>query len=45
MKKAVSAEDKKAREAQAKAHQAAGWRRVLRLNNKGGGTFVMERSN
>lgn len=45
MKKAASNEERKEREAQAKAHAAAGWRRVLRLNRKGGGTFVVERSN
>lgn len=44
MKNAVNAEDKKAREAQTKAHNAAGWRRVLRLNKRGGGAFRMERS-
>lgn len=45
MKKAASNEEKKEREAQAKAHAAAGWRRVLRLNKRGGGAFRMERSN
>lgn len=44
MKKTSTAEEKKAREAQTKAHAAAGWRRVLRLNQRGGGSFVMERS-
>ena len=44
MKKSATTEEKKAREEQAKAHAAANWRRVLRLNAKGGGTFVMERS-
>lgn len=44
MKKAASAEDKKSREAQTAAYKAAGWRRVLRLNSRGGGSFVMERT-
>lgn len=44
MKKTVSNEDRKAREAQAAAHQAAGWRRVLRLNSRGGGAMRMERN-
>lgn len=42
---AATAEDKKTREAQTAAYKAASWRRVLRLNSKGGGAFRMERGN
>lgn len=45
MKKAPTAEDTKARQEQATAYKAANWRRVIRLNSRGGGSPVMERSN
>mgnify|MGYP006878642308 CR=1 FL=1 len=39
-----SADDKKTREAQAAAYKAAGWRLVIRPNERGGGAARMERN-